>query len=380
MIIHGKWYPPESSAQSVATLSITGDDYSLEIENQRLRAGRLEDISVSDRVGNIERKLVLSDGSVFATDNNDDIDKTFGDRNIIASIIHTVESHTGWVVTALVFTLLFSFSFFKWGVPWVGTTIAHALPQKTNELIATHTLDFLDKSMFKESELSVERQAAISNHFQSTVLPLESLQQDIPFKLHFRKWQVGKESVSNALALPSGDIILTDAFVELSKNQAEIDSVLLHEMGHVVKRHGLEMIIESMLVTTAVVLVVGDASGITDLGAGLGALLVSANYSQSNETESDIYALDLMLKANMDPIAFANILSRMMEREAPSGDSEVVDESKEADSNDENKDDNDKSLLDYLSSHPATAERIARAQRYSQCFRQQQTDCSMSER
>ena len=74
MIIHGKWYPPESSAQSVATLSITGDDYSLEIENQRLREGRLEDISVSDRVGNIERKLVLSDGSVFATDNNDDID------------------------------------------------------------------------------------------------------------------------------------------------------------------------------------------------------------------------------------------------------------------------------------------------------------------
>lgn len=372
MIIQGKWYPPESSAQSVATLSIAGDDYSLEIDDQSLRSGRLEDISVSDRVGNIERKMVLPDGSVFATHNNDDIDKAFGSRNIIASIIHSIESHTGWVVTALVFTLLFSFSFFKWGVPWVGSTIAHALPQKTNELIATHSLAFLDDSIFKASELSTERQAAISNHFESTLLPLESLQQEIPFKLHFRKWQVGKKGVPNALALPSGDIILTDAFVGLSKNQAEIDSVLLHEMGHVVKRHGLEMIIESMLVTTAVVLVVGDASGITDLGAGLGTLLVSANYSQGNETDADLYGLDLMLKANIDPIAFANILSRMMESSEPLDESEVVDEANETDSNN---DDKNKSWLDYLSSHPATTERIERATRYSQCFRQQQLDC-----
>ena len=58
---------------------------------------------------------------------------------------------------------------------------------------------------------------------------------------------MGEVEIPNALAFPSGDIVLTDKFVQLSKNQDEIDSVLLHEMGHVVHRHGLEMLIEKEL-------------------------------------------------------------------------------------------------------------------------------------
>jgi len=74
------------------------------------------------------------------------------------------------------------------------------------------------------------------------------------------------------LALPSGDIVLTDKFIELSENQDEIDAVLLHEMGHVIHRHGLEMVIEGTLVTVAGMLIVGDSNGLADMGVELGSL------------------------------------------------------------------------------------------------------------
>lgn len=364
-MIQGKWYAQGSAASLDATLATTSENtYVIKAENGAIYEGNLSALNVGNRLGNTERKITLEDGSIFATKENDLIDNIFKKELLSYGFIHTLESKMRWVFIALLITAFTAFGFFKWGVPWSSTKIAHLLPHKTNELIATHTLEFLDKYIFEKSQISHAEMKDIRQHFTSKLLPL-SEDKEINYRLHFRLWRDGNVSIPNALALPSGDIILTDKFVQLSQDQDEIDSVLLHEMGHVVHRHTLKMVIESTFITVATMMIVGDSNGLADMGVGLGSLLVSSSYSRGHESEADHYAFEQMLAAHIDPIAFSDIMNRMMA---------YMEQSSKNDKKD-NKSDED--VLDYLSSHPTTKERVEIAKQYSQCFKKGLTTCEI---
>jgi len=361
-MIQGKWYAQGSAALLDATLATTSETtYLIKIANGTVYEGKLSSLSVGNRLGHTERKITLEDGSIFATKENDFIDRTFKKHLLSNGFIHTLESKMKWVFVALVITAFTAFGFFKWGVPWSSTKIAHLLPHKTNELIATHTLAFLDEYIFEESKISQVKREEIRQHFKSKLLPL-SKDKEINYRVHFRLWSDGNVSIPNALALPSGDIILTDKFVELAKNEDEIDSVMLHEMGHVIHRHTLKMVIESTFITVATMMIVGDSNGLADMGVGLGSLLVSSSYSRAHESEADLYAFKQMLRAKIDPIAFSDIMNRMMV---------YMEQSSKKDK------ESDKDVLDYLSSHPTTKERVKIAKQYSQCFKKGLTTCEI---
>jgi predicted Zn-dependent protease len=72
-----------------------------------------------------------------------------------------------------------------------------------------------------------------------------------------------------------------------------------------------------------------------------------------------------MLTAKIDPMAFSDIMNRMM--------SHMEQSSK----NDKNGKEPDEDVLDYLSSHPTTKERVEIAQQYSQCFKKGLTTCEI---
>lgn len=361
-MIRGKLHSEGSAAQSGATLRSSNGLFTIETDQGKSFSGKLEDLKVSDRLGNVERKLTLEDGSIFATSDNEAVDKLFQRQRRIDRFVHAIESRLGWAAIALVATIFFSFVFFKWGIPWASALAAHALPHKTNELIGEGSLEFLDKYIFEESKLGDDRIEQIREHFTSTLIPLEQKDTAINYRLHFRDWSHGTQGIPNALALPSGDIILTDKFVQLTKNQNEMDAVLLHEMGHIVNRHGLEMVIEGAIVTTVVMLATGDNSAVVDMGLGIGSLLIASNYSRGHESEADLYAFNKMLAAKIDPKAFSDIMRRMteyMEGTGESGEKKPLDSKRE-----------ENNLMDYLSSHPNTIERIEQAERYSECFQQ----------
>jgi Zn-dependent protease with chaperone function len=370
-LIDGKWHDKDSAAHTRAVLRVDLGGYSLSIDSQDIKHGSLQDIAVSDRLGNIERKLTLGDGSVFSTFDNDAVDAIFKQGLNANSLIHILESNVAWVLVALVLTIGTTFSFFKWGVPWAGTTAAHALPQKTNDLIGGHTLEFLDDFLFEPSELEEFQQTRIRDHFFTSIVPLEHADDRADYTLHFRAWGEGNNGIPNALALPSGDIILTDKFVELSQSQDEIDSVLLHEMGHVEHRHSLETIIQSTLMTTVVVMLTGELSGIADIGVGVGSLLLSTAYSRDNESEADQYAFESMLRAGIDPNSFAKIMERMSNfselDDASSSGGEAI-EIGTASEKEVSADPEQTSFLDYLSTHPSTEKRIEQAKRYAHCY------------
>lgn len=381
MLIDGKWFVKGSAAHIKAALLIDGDYYQLQTSDGISKQGDVTDVSVSDRLGNVERKLIFEDGSVFATADNDAIDEHFKSVLKANRFIHAIESNLSFVAFALVLTIAVSFSFFKWGLPAASSVIADALPQKTNMIIGSHTLDFLDKAIFDDTKLSEQRQTEIRQHFHAKLTPIEQDNEELTFVLHFRAWGDDDQGIPNALALPSGDVILTDKFIELSQNQNEIDAVLLHEMAHIVERHSLKMLVQATLVTTVIMMTTGDLSGVADLGVGLGSLMLSSNYSRNHESEADQYAFDKMLELGIDPISFANIMRRITDYSESLSQAEEIDE--EATSNDPELAEGEKvdfvppaeeksesSVLDYFSSHPNTENRAQQAERYSECFQQ----------
>ena len=100
---------------------------------------------------------------------------------------------------------------------------------------------------------------------------------------------------ANAFALPGGTVVMTDAIVQAAADKGISDDalvgVLAHEIGHVVHRHGMRMVVEQGVLNMGLGLALGDVSGVVSTGA---TLLTSRAYSRSHEREADCYAIALM--------------------------------------------------------------------------------------
>ena len=366
MKLTGNWFESGRAASSKATLHVSGNTYRVVTSNGETSSGLFADVSISARLGQLERKLQLPDGSLFATKDNDAVDQILTAQGGKTSLVQRLESSWRWVVVALVLTVLVSISFVRWGLPALSHSIAYSLPHSTGVLIGSHTMEFLDDYFFAPSQLEQSEQDQIREHFYSQLVPAHQVDSEIQYTLHFRALGEGDDAIPNAMALPSGDIILTDRFVQLSENQNEIDAVLLHEMGHVEYRHTLEMVTQSTIVVVLLTVLTGDVSGTGDLGIGLGSLLITSGYSRRFEGQADQFAFNNMIKAGIDPIAFATIMDKITQSDKSSQPSDSADGHAEI------------TWIDYLSSHPNTQERIALAKRYARCFKDGLTTCPAS--
>lgn len=148
----------------------------------------------------------------------------------------------------------------------------------------------------------------------------------------------------NAFAMPSGRIYLTRGLLALGNDSAELAAVMAHEMAHVTRRHALargELEARSVLVSRVVSDLLGDPAGGTALRERSRATL--AGFSRAQEFEADAVGVATLAAAGYDPSAAARFL-RSLERNvrlsARHGDAGAP---------------------DMLSTHPATAERIALA-------------------
>lgn len=363
MKLDGYYFSKGASLRRPASLAIEGRHFTLRVVDDvdSEQTGLCESLKVSVRLANVERKVLLSDGTVFTTVDNDGVDQAFITNNSVSQFLHRIESHLAWVVIALVVTLVSAYGFINWGVPWSSEKIANMLPHQTNERLAQQSFAFLDEYILEPSHINEEKQTLLKNHFQQNLI--EKLFEDgeeIDYRLHFRRWGEGEDAIPNALALPSGDIIVTDKFVELAVSQDEIDAILLHEIGHVTERHSLQMLVQTTVLATVIMMITGDAGSVADMGIGLGSMLVQSHYSRRHETQADIYALQRMLELNVDPSAFSTIMTKL----------DSFSQQKEESSMEEAE-----GWLDYLSTHPASEQRILNANHYSQCFHKGLRNC-----
>lgn len=138
--------------------------------------------------------------------------------------------------------------------------------------------------------------------------------------------------VTNAWALPGNRIVLTRDLIERAGDADELAGVLAHEIGHIRSRHAEMQIIREI-----------GVSALLELGSGGGmtGMLAVLRYSREAEREADAIAADLLIQADIDPQALTRFLERMRRIEGEASPGLFT------------------RILDMMSTHPVTAERIA---------------------
>ncbi len=118
-------------------------------------------------------------------------------------------------------------------------------------------------------------------------------------------WQftVFQNDEPNAFALPGGKVGVNTGLFKVAKNDAQLATVLGHEVGHAIARHGAERISQGMLTQlgeAAVGIGTGNAM-YAQLAAQVATLAIVLPYSRTQESEADHIGLLLMAKAGYDP-------------------------------------------------------------------------------
>ncbi len=136
---------------------------------------------------------------------------------------------------------------------------------------------------------------------------------DLPYE-----FVVLNSSTPNAWALPGGKIAINRGLLTKLDNEAQLASVLGHEIVHAAARHSVQRMQQGMLISAGVAglgfaLSDNEWAGVLMGGAALGAQLALAQYSQSDELESDYYGILYMKKAGYDPTAAVELQQLFLE-------------------------------------------------------------------
>ncbi len=164
----------------------------------------------------------------------------------------------------------------------------------------------------------------------------------------------------NAFALPGGFIGINYGLILTTNNEAQLASVLAHEIAHVTQRHIARRLqaqgrqnIASMAAVLAAIILGAAAGGSGD--AVQGAIAVaqgvsaqrSINFTRANEYEADRVGIAFLAAAGFDPNAMADLFDTMGRRAGLAG----------------------RNVPEFLQTHPVTSNRIAesraRAAQYS---------------
>ena len=122
------------------------------------------------------------------------------------------------------------------------------------------------------------------------------------------EYAVINDSTPNAWAMPGGKIAFNRGLLYELNSEAELASVMGHEMVHAAARHGAKSMERGIFMQGAMI-AVGIGAQNTNYanlivgGAQLGAALTMSKYGRDAESESDLYGMQYMKKAGYDPTA-----------------------------------------------------------------------------
>jgi predicted Zn-dependent protease len=157
----------------------------------------------------------------------------------------------------------------------------------------------------------------------------------------------------NAFALPTGQLYVTRGLIALASDTSELSSVLSHEMAHVLAKHAAirEDQAKQAAIVTRVVKEMGNDPDITALALAK-TKLTMASFSRAQEFEADGIGVGISARAHFDPYGAARFLYAMERNAALKAGRASIDPRSQ----------------DFLSSHPATPERVQNAQTIARQF------------
>ena len=304
----GLWYPASSNQGVAAVLTIAESELSVTSlsDTSALISASFAATEISDRIGNIPRKVIFPDGSVFETSDNTAIDHLMTRQGRhFWNHIHGLEQFHPRLIGFVAIIVLLAYLIYQFTLPLLVEVAVWITPSVVPEMMAAGTLKTLDASVMGPSSLTKELQTKIETGFEKLVSVANH--GELKFKLNFRN---GGAIGPNAFALPDGNIILTDQLVALAPSDVEmLYGVLAHEIGHVEMKHSLRQMYQAVGTYGLIAMITGDlGSGMQDVLTGGAGVLALAN-SRSAEAAADLRSVELMSKAGYDPAAIARFFA-----------------------------------------------------------------------
>lgn len=157
--------------------------------------------------------------------------------------------------------------------------------------------------------------------------------QDIPFSFKV----IDNDEEINAFALPGGPIYVYTGLLKYAENEAELASVLGHEIGHVTARHSTEQLTKQYGIQLLGQIVLGEEPGAaTQLASNIASSLTMLKFSRDDEIEADRLGVHYMFLAGYNPNAMVNFQRKLGELAGQ----------------------NSSKVLNLLSTHPVSQARI----------------------
>lgn len=200
-----------------------------------------------------------------------------------------------------------------WGVPLVSRGAVHLIPLGLEARLGqTASAQLSSSALLSQSALPEVQQEAIRSRFAQLVQAAYPDGNAPDWRLSFYR---SKLLGPNAFALPGGYIAMTDELVQLLADQPDaVQGILAHELGHVVHRDGLDMLVRSSLVSALVGVVLGDVSGFL---ATMPATLATQAYSRDAERAADQFAAEFLDANGVSPAALAVFFERIAKMHDP---------------------------------------------------------------
>lgn len=217
---------------------------------------------------------------------------------------------------------------YVWGIPAFADLVASRVPVAWEERLGEAVLAQLAPP--ERRCLDPARVRAIDDLVAALTRPLPA------FPYTVRVVVVDQPAV-NAFALPGGYIVVLRGLLERTRSAEELAGVLAHELQHILHRHPTRAVLQHASTGLLVAAVTGDVSGALAYGLEGARTLGLLRYSRRFEEEADREGTRMLVAAGIDPAGMVEFFESLRKegREAPA-------------------------LLQYLSTHPSPAERIAR--------------------
>ena len=175
-------------------------------------------------------------------------------------------------------------------------------------LMSDDQLNQMGAQAFDQYQQKLPAADAASQRYVQCVA--QAIVAELPNAQRQQNWEVEvfKADEPNAFALPGGYMGVNSGMLNVADNQAQLATVLGHEVGHVLANHANERASTenatqlglSVLSSSAGMESAGGEQlmGLLGMGAQYGILLP---FSRRHESEADVIGLRLMAKAGFDP-------------------------------------------------------------------------------
>jgi predicted Zn-dependent protease len=314
-------------------VEVDGDGLTLSdgvVTGRMSRAGIVADAPVPG----IARTLRLPDGASLETVDHAAVAALWPEPGRLARFAYALESRWPAVIASLVAAAACVWLLISVVLPLAAEPVARHMSPRVDAFLGKQVLATLDNRILAPTELTPDEREALRRKFAAFIADEPDAER---YSVVFRR-----AGAPNALALPDGEIVVTDEMVRAVGSDDELLAVFAHEIGHIRGRHALRLVLQRSGVAVLLAALAGDAVGVTYLAAVLPSMLLQSGYSREFEAEADAESFAQLKRHGISPQVFADLMRRL-EREQPA----LRDRG---------------GVSRYLRSHPATADRIRRAE------------------